>query len=1021
MSTPASDPIDEILRRIARVESEGLGGYAARGPVVQSGDYRGQRAAGKYQIMPGNIPAWSREALGREVSLSEFLANPELQERIARHRVSAIYRQHPNVADVASVWHSGRPLSQAGNARDQNMTTQEYVGHVTGTPQEGGVDLERLERALRNAHAAGDEPAARRLAAEIIRLRQQSPVGEGELSGARLDPLALQANLSLPGDTGQPDAGAQGSAFGDEAYVQLQAPYDPNQQGEAPLAADSAFAPIRAKMERGEPLTDEEARVLGYASAREAEADGAPSASGGSFFTNPFSAEGAANRANVMGLGDTARMMVHGASFGLSPILEGVGAAVVPGGQGYSEARDEGRAEVARIREENPVGAIASEVAGGIIAGGPVARGSGAALRLASPRAAAAASSVFALQSGQTARNLARLAVTGAAAGAAAGLGEQGTEGVLPGATAGAVAGPVLVGGASALGAGAGAVISRFRPDNAALRLLAKRMGEPVSALEQRYAEFVQLRGRAPRLVEIMRRETAEEMGQVARARSEAGGVFRDAEEAAARALPAEMAPLVRGGGPITSEPAAAARRGATTEAAADVVGRRVQSTVVRQVGVKGTRDGGQRGRSMDTLMERIGEHRVPVTPEMMEVVENPDLMGALEPAVRRGLRRTLEAAGEGETPYLSVRDWDTLRRELGRRAKTENGGRYTQLRNEVRDYVSVAVPEYGAGLREYGRRTDTARGTAAGQRILTRSTREFSDQLRSVTTPEMAGARVGARTALANALNGDPAKAEQLMERLARDPAMRERVRLALRGDESAQLERLAERYGYQLDFSTGLRTGRGVVKQNDTDAFRASVNEAGSALPGEFGPATAGQTSARAGVRQGARAALSEAAGESPAGAARTAMRMAEDPGLQERIAFALGDAEQRRLTAVGQSVVESSRRLAEAAPGGTTQAQTRARENAEGVQRVIQASVIASGRWSGAFLGNFTNSIVQRSRLSKRAARRLAEMATDPARAEQMIRRLRSTGVGAEEILLMYQNAAAAAGLVAGQEVQ
>jgi hypothetical protein len=404
----------------------------------------------------------------------------------------------------------------------------------------------------------------------------------------------------------------------------------------------------------------------------------------------------------------------------------------------------------------------------------------------------------------------------------------------------------------------------------------------------------------------------------------------------------------------------------------------------------------------MDALMNRIGEHRVPITDEMMEVVEDPDVMGALAPAVRRGVQRTLAAVPEGETPYLSVRDWDVIRRELGRRARTENGRRYGQLRDRVRNYVGGAVEEYERGLQEFERRSETARGMVEGAQVLRRSTREFADRLQNSSTAARAGVRVNARTTLANLLR-DPVKAERLMARLARDAGMRQRTRMALRDDEAAELEQLAARYGHQLDFSAGLRLGRSVLRQTDTEAFEEAVEQAGRV----------GQE----GAARGTRSALTEAAGRRTT-AESTAFRMAEDPDVHRRITRALGTGEQRRLANLGRSVTESQTRLREAAPGGASLAAARAKENAEGIQRVIQASVAAARPVGGGFLSNLANWIVQHTRLSKAAARRLAELATDPERAHMVIARLRRAGVESDAILRMYQEAAAAAGIQVGR---
>jgi hypothetical protein len=90
--------------------------------------YAGEKALGRWQVMPGNLPDWSREALGREVTADEFLNNPELQDSIVRDRMSKIYQQYRNEDDVASVWFSGRPVDKAGDVADVTGTSvPEYI------------------------------------------------------------------------------------------------------------------------------------------------------------------------------------------------------------------------------------------------------------------------------------------------------------------------------------------------------------------------------------------------------------------------------------------------------------------------------------------------------------------------------------------------------------------------------------------------------------------------------------------------------------------------------------------------------------------------------------------------------------------------------------------------------------------------------------------------------------------------------------------------------------------------------
>lgn len=63
---------------IQAIESRGSGGYKAVGPR----NSRFGRALGAYQIMEANISPWSKEILGREVSVNEFMAKPEIQDAI---------------------------------------------------------------------------------------------------------------------------------------------------------------------------------------------------------------------------------------------------------------------------------------------------------------------------------------------------------------------------------------------------------------------------------------------------------------------------------------------------------------------------------------------------------------------------------------------------------------------------------------------------------------------------------------------------------------------------------------------------------------------------------------------------------------------------------------------------------------------------------------------------------------------------------------------------------------------------
>jgi len=87
---------------IASIESRGSGDYAAIGPRHP----KMGRAMGRYQIMESNIGPWSREALGREVTPDEFMANPQLQDAIFDHRFGQYVKQY-GPEGAAQAWFGG--------------------------------------------------------------------------------------------------------------------------------------------------------------------------------------------------------------------------------------------------------------------------------------------------------------------------------------------------------------------------------------------------------------------------------------------------------------------------------------------------------------------------------------------------------------------------------------------------------------------------------------------------------------------------------------------------------------------------------------------------------------------------------------------------------------------------------------------------------------------------------------------------------------------------------------------------
>jgi hypothetical protein len=110
---------------LATIESSG--NYAAIGPVVSKGMYKGQRAYGRYQVMEGNIPSWTREALGKSLTTEQFLNDQKAQDAVVEYQLKKSFSKHGNYEDAASIWFTGKPVSKAGNVSDGFTTAPEYL------------------------------------------------------------------------------------------------------------------------------------------------------------------------------------------------------------------------------------------------------------------------------------------------------------------------------------------------------------------------------------------------------------------------------------------------------------------------------------------------------------------------------------------------------------------------------------------------------------------------------------------------------------------------------------------------------------------------------------------------------------------------------------------------------------------------------------------------------------------------------------------------------------------------------
>jgi hypothetical protein len=91
-------PVDQLMRALRQQESGG--NYRATNP---SG------ASGGYQVLRSNFEGpggWDKEALGRDISYSDFMNSSQIQDQIARYKLQAYIAKY-GLAGAAAAWYGG--------------------------------------------------------------------------------------------------------------------------------------------------------------------------------------------------------------------------------------------------------------------------------------------------------------------------------------------------------------------------------------------------------------------------------------------------------------------------------------------------------------------------------------------------------------------------------------------------------------------------------------------------------------------------------------------------------------------------------------------------------------------------------------------------------------------------------------------------------------------------------------------------------------------------------------------------
>jgi LysM repeat protein len=125
--TQETPDITRAAESIANIESGG--NYQAVGPETGKG-----KAYGKYQVMDFNIPSWTREALGQQLTPEQFLASPEAQETVFNFKFQQFADQYGGYNNAAKVWFGGPGgLTNPGAQDILGTTTQKYSDRFSST------------------------------------------------------------------------------------------------------------------------------------------------------------------------------------------------------------------------------------------------------------------------------------------------------------------------------------------------------------------------------------------------------------------------------------------------------------------------------------------------------------------------------------------------------------------------------------------------------------------------------------------------------------------------------------------------------------------------------------------------------------------------------------------------------------------------------------------------------------------------------------------------------------------------
>lgn len=163
-------PLDIATAKIGVSAAEGFhGDYSIQGPVVQSGRYAGQRALGKYMVMPGNLSSWLSQAGMPDMTPAQFLNSPDAQEKLFETRFAQRQQALGSFDRALSEWFTGNPNAPM-DANDGYNTKAQYMAtaHSAIAREAGGTAAGAMARRVAEQQMPGRGDYADRLEHETV-------------------------------------------------------------------------------------------------------------------------------------------------------------------------------------------------------------------------------------------------------------------------------------------------------------------------------------------------------------------------------------------------------------------------------------------------------------------------------------------------------------------------------------------------------------------------------------------------------------------------------------------------------------------------------------------------------------------------------------------------------------------------------------------------------------------------------------------------------------------------------------